>query len=80
MTAKKKEKRTFETNMKELEVLVEKMNSGELSLEESMQLYEQGMALTKQLHQELAAHQKAIEQIDLHTAEISAFEENEYGV
>jgi exodeoxyribonuclease VII small subunit len=38
----------FETALSELEALVEKMEQGDLSLEDSMQQYERGVALSQQ--------------------------------
>ena len=43
----------FENAMAELETLVEDMESGELSLEESLQRYEQGIALSRRCKQVL---------------------------
>ena len=43
----------FESAMAELETLVEDMESGELSLEESLQRYEQGIALSHRCKQVL---------------------------
>jgi exodeoxyribonuclease VII small subunit len=43
----------FEEAMKELETIVQKMERGELRLEESLQLFERGMALTQQCRQSL---------------------------
>lgn len=37
----------FETAIKQLETLVEKMESGQLPLEESLALYEKGIQLTR---------------------------------
>lgn len=37
----------FETSMQELEAIVQKLERGELKLEESLVLFERGMALTK---------------------------------
>ncbi len=37
----------FETAIKQLETLVEKMESGQLPLEESLALYEKGIKLTR---------------------------------
>lgn len=37
----------FEKHLNELEELVEKMESGELNLEESLQLFESGIKLTR---------------------------------
>ena len=64
----------------QVEALTEQIGDGNLPLEETIRLYEQGMALCAQLENELNGLQKRIEQIDPDTAEIAAFEEKEYGV
>jgi exodeoxyribonuclease VII small subunit len=52
--AKKSEKTPpFEASLKELETLVEKMEQGELSLEESLQHFERGIQLTRSCQQAL---------------------------
>lgn len=38
----------FESSMQALEVIVQKLERGELKLEESLQLFERGMALTQE--------------------------------
>jgi len=49
----------LETALKELEVLIEHMEAGELSLEESLQCFERGTALARHCQQALdAAEQK----------------------
>ena len=80
MAAKKKPKVSFETGMQSLEEMVRQMQSGDLSLEEMMKAYEQGMELAAQLDAILAEHRRRIEQIDPDTAEITTFEESENGV
>ena len=45
---KKTENMDFEQAMDELELLVDKMESGDLSLEDSMKHFEQGVKLTRQ--------------------------------
>lgn len=45
--AKKDTKPDFETSLATLESLVQRMESGELSLEESLDAFEQGIQLTK---------------------------------
>lgn len=79
MTAKKKTL-TFEAGMQELERLTARLGEAELTLEESMSLYEQGVKLHAQLEQLLDKQRRRIEVIDPDTAEIEAFEENENGV
>ena len=51
----------FEAAMSELESLVEKMEQGEFSLEESIKQFERGMALVKNCQKSLrAAEQKVL--------------------
>lgn len=66
--------------MTTLEALIERMNKGELDLEQSMKAYEEGMELVSQLQAMLDAHKKKIEQIDMDTGEITPFEEKDHGV
>jgi exodeoxyribonuclease VII small subunit len=57
--AKKDDKFDFEKALKELEKLVEDMEGGELSLEDSMKQFERGVALTRSCQQALSdAEQK----------------------
>lgn len=44
----------FESSMKELETIVAKMEHGDLPLEESLQLFERGVALTRECREALA--------------------------
>ena len=44
---KKKTEESFEDSMKQLEKIVQQMEQGDLSLEESMQQFELGIALSK---------------------------------
>ena len=46
---------TFEDNLKQLESIVERLERGELGLEESLQLFEQGTALSHQCKADLDA-------------------------
>ena len=50
----------FERALDELEKLVERMEEGELSLEESLKLYERGMELSKACQKALDAAEKRI--------------------
>ena len=43
----KEKDNNFEANLKKLEVIVEKLESGEIGLEESVKLYEEGMKIKK---------------------------------
>ena len=57
--AKKDNKFDFEKALQELENLVEKMEEGDMSLEESLKQFERGVALTRSCQKALAdAEQK----------------------
>lgn len=53
----------FEDALKQLEEIVSKLESGELSLEESMAAFEQGTKLCKQCNAKLTEAEKKIEQL-----------------
>lgn len=74
MASKKKQKVSFEEGMAALEGVIAAMSDGSLSLEASMKAYEEGIGICAQLEELLCAHEKRMEQIDLETAEITAFE------
>ncbi|HKM10885.1 MAG: exodeoxyribonuclease VII small subunit [Bacilli bacterium] len=44
---------SFEERLKRLEVIVQKMESGELALEDALKLFEEGNTLLKSLQEEL---------------------------
>ncbi|MCK4378186.1 MAG: exodeoxyribonuclease VII small subunit [Deltaproteobacteria bacterium] len=46
-------KQSFETALKKLEEVVEKLESGEVSLDQSLKLFEQGIALVRQCSKRL---------------------------
>ena len=43
----KEKDNNFEANLKKLEVIVDKLESGDMGLEESVKLYEEGMRIKK---------------------------------
>ena len=43
----KEKENNFESNLKKLEVIVDKLESGDIGLEESVKLYEEGMQIKK---------------------------------
>jgi len=61
MSKKKSESPSFEESLSELETLVERMESGELSLEESLGAFERGIALTRSCQQALQAAEQKVE-------------------
>lgn len=56
---------SFEAAMGELETIVRRLESGDVSLEESVALYERGHALRGHCEARLAAAQARIEQVSL---------------
>ena len=56
---------SFEDAMSELETIVRRLESGDVSLEESVALYERGHALRGHCEARLAAAQARIEQVSL---------------
>jgi exodeoxyribonuclease VII small subunit len=52
---------SFEGALKQLEEIVQRLEKGELSLEESLKLYEQGVALARLCHAKLEEAEGKIE-------------------
>ena len=61
MSKRKTETASFEEALSELEVLVERMESGDLTLEESLGAFEQGIALTRHCQEALRAAEQKVE-------------------
>ena len=53
----------FEDSLKQLEDLVERLESGEISLEESLQDFERGVALVRTLRERLDQAQQRVDKI-----------------
>jgi exodeoxyribonuclease VII small subunit len=51
----------FEAGLKELEAVVKEMESGELPLERAIELFEKGMALSKQCRKQLDEAETRVE-------------------
>jgi exodeoxyribonuclease VII small subunit len=58
---KKKQAFDFGTALGQLETLVERMEEGNFSLEESMKAFEQGIKLTRECQQALTAAEQKVE-------------------
>ena len=50
---KKEKETTFEENLKKLEDIVDQLESGQIDLEESVELYKKGMLLKNQCEEKL---------------------------
>jgi len=61
MTKRIPEKPDFETSLKELESLVETMEKGDLSLEDSLSHFERGVQLSRTCQQALKAAEQKVE-------------------
>jgi exodeoxyribonuclease VII small subunit len=53
----------FEESLERLEKIVAQMESGELKLEDSLKLFEEGMKLTRACHQRLDDVEKKVKQL-----------------
>lgn len=53
----------FETSLAELQTLVERLESGELSLEDSLTAFEQGIRLTRDCQASLAQAEQKVQQL-----------------
>ena len=73
-------KQTFEAGMSELEALTARLETGDMTLDETMKTYEKGVTLAAQLKRQLEDSRKRIEQIVPETAEITPFEEKNHGL
>jgi len=68
----------FETSLEKLEKLVEKMEGGDLTLEESLKTFEEGVKLTRECQQALAQAEQKVKLLMEENGEISStdFEAN----
>jgi exodeoxyribonuclease VII small subunit len=60
---KKDEEPAFETALKQLEEIVQRLEKGELPLEESLKLYEEGIRLSRLCHAKLEEAEGKIEML-----------------
>lgn len=69
--ASKKKAVNFEESLKALEALVNQMEKGDLSLEESLQAFEQGVALTRDCQTRLAMAEQQVRKLVENQGEIT---------
>ncbi|MEM7641517.1 MAG: exodeoxyribonuclease VII small subunit [Pseudomonadota bacterium] len=65
MADKKVDTMSFEEAIAELELVVNRLDSGDVSLEDSIKLYERGAALKAHCNAKLKAAEEKVEQITL---------------
>ncbi len=75
MPARKREQgsETFEQSMKQLEAIVNRLEQGDVPLEESLQLYEEGLRLSKACSDRLSQAELTLKRLAKNAA--GAFEE-----
>jgi len=61
--AKKEKKPSFEETLQRLEIIVDKMESGETTLEKSLDWFEEGMELIKSCRVELEQAEQKVEEL-----------------
>ncbi len=79
---KKKEKQTFESSLKELEEIVRGLEEGDLPLEESLALFEQGIKLSRECQTRLKQAERRIEvllQDEAGNPELQEIDEGDFG-
>ena len=62
----------FEKSLADLEALVERMEEGDLSLEESLKAFEAGIRLTQQCQQALTQAQQRVQLLAVQDGEVRA--------
>ena len=70
----------FEKSLAELEALVERLESGELPLEEALKAFERGVSLTRECQSALEAAQARVEMLTRRAggeAQLEPFEDDE---
>jgi exodeoxyribonuclease VII small subunit len=67
MRKQKTETASFEEALNELEALVERMESGDLTLEESLAAFEQGISLTRHCQEALQVAEQKVEILSART-------------
>ncbi|MCM3617624.1 exodeoxyribonuclease VII small subunit [Sutcliffiella horikoshii] len=72
-----KQQVTFEEAMKELETIVEKLEEGDVPLEEAISFYKEGMKLSKLCHDKLSNVEEEMEKILKENGELESFQVQE---
>lgn len=63
MAKRKEDNLTFEQSLEELEILVDRLERGQLTLDESLETFENGMKLTRICTQKLTKTERKIEKL-----------------
>lgn len=65
----------FEASLARLETLVEQMESGDLSLDDNLKLFEEGIKLTRECQQALASAEQKVNALLEKNGELVAFDQ-----
>jgi exodeoxyribonuclease VII small subunit len=76
IVAKSRKPFTVETALGELETLIARMESGELSLEDSLQAFEQGIRLTRECQEALAQAEQKVQILLSENGDTAPFADN----
>jgi exodeoxyribonuclease VII small subunit len=68
---------TFEEAMEKLEILVERLEEGDVPLEEAISIYKEGMELSKFCHDKLKLVEEQLTQVLTDDGQIASFTINE---
>lgn len=74
---KENQSETFEESMKSLETLVEKLEQGDVPLEEAISMFQEGMKLSKECQDRLQKVEKQMTEVLSEDGEISSFQVEE---
>jgi len=72
-----KKTKTFEESLSELEAIVQKLERGDVPLEEALTAFQEGMVLSKQCQDTLEKAEKTLTKVMTETNEEVVFEESE---
>lgn len=72
-TEKQPQERTFEEAMEQMEKIVQRLEENDVPLEEAIDLFQEGMALSKTCHQKLSKVEEKMDQILKEDGEMKAF-------
>jgi exodeoxyribonuclease VII small subunit len=78
-STKEETKPAFEAALEQLQTTVKRLESGELSLEQSLQQFEEGVRLTRQCQEQLSAAERRVEILMNSKPELQPFPTNQKG-
>lgn len=64
----------FEQSLERLESIVDKLEAGELSLEESLKIFEEGVSLTRSCQQALSEAEQRVKQLTINDDNVELVE------